>query len=194
LEGCPLLRGLPHFVDSPNHITSEKKEVNRVVYLSSEQEATIAARFQRTGNPTITPTAIYNPSRMVLNFYFCTNYENSNFENFHGPSKQGYLTHLLFPVTVTTPAGPVVSQPIPAQIPRKFHQSFWNNLVEAAKSVGLNKLEIEVIAHMIHSNGIQIPEVEQVLDASLNEYTISFHKKVTPLQNNDDSDGDYMEP
>jgi len=80
-------------------------------------------------------------------------------------------------ITVTKiPEIPLVL-PIFPEIPKEQTESYWNQLEEAPKNLGLKKFDIELIANQAQSNGINLSRVNEICSSSLYDFNVKRTRK-----------------
>jgi hypothetical protein len=184
-----LLVGLPFYINDPD---GTPEEINRVLYLSAEQEE---YSRQHSGNPKTTVTATYNVKSSVLKLTFWISYEDTESHTSFDGGLIGFVPSVI-PSVVPTPSivtsasfnGPLnvtlfIPPPIPILppvLPRisiQVYESHWNNLVTAAKALNLTNLDLELIANQVKSRGILIPAFQEISSNSVWNFTISRSRK-----------------
>lgn len=160
-----MFAGLPFITVDPKWDSTYQKEINRVVYLSAEEER-ICERDEWK-----TVTASYNAADQVLFFRFTLSYENADHRRcFDGPLL-GYLTPRTvvqefplvptlstrpFVVTTFVPPPAPIAPPIQPSISVDTMESVFKNVVAGVKVLGLQKKHIDTIAQMLVEVGTTV--------------------------------------
>jgi len=195
LELCPLLRGLPFTIKDP--YIENSNEINRVIYMCEQEEQKHQAN---SGIPRSTVSATYTPGYGRLSFKFWTSYENSETGIcFDGP-RLGVLSYVASnptvlirnPSNLSIPA--ITVTPIPQNVPpfppisQTQNESYWNQLVQCAQNLGLNKFQIELIANEVKSTGINLPQVNEICSNSFYDFNVKRTRKRKISEIEEDSD------
>jgi hypothetical protein len=202
LDKCPLLSGVTFIVTDP--IQPEVAR-NRVLFLTSAEEQ---VQQSKSGDPCSTVTAVYSPGDHSLSFSFWMSYDNIKLGFCYDRAYIGIKPlvsvvpfvvpvvqspSLLVPVLPSMPFVVTVSKaaPIPSKVPIHFVESFWNQLAASATAIGLDKLDLELIAIRAKAKGINIEAVNEILSNALYNWKVSRSLKRKFDQVNNGNDSDY---
>jgi len=156
-------------------------EYNRVLYLTEKEEKEY---------PTFpTPRLSYTPANGYLRFTFSTTYDKQGDKGWY--CLEGATYGMFFPITSNTVPALISmpKQPAPLVVASPVHliPEMWNKFMEIATNMGLQKNNIEVVAHMLRSNGISIPDAEKVLNDSVWEFKITRSRKNSKKNKNNEN-------